>query len=327
MKKRYFFRPVLIAGLLLFVGCGMPSAKKPSAEAGSYITMSDAKTTVLENAGLLEENVVFVRLLLDSDGDVAKYDIEFVSETAEYTYTVNAVTGEILSLNCEAGHFDLSKIPTEHTPSGSTQANDALTGSSPENTQKDTLQDSQANTQTDSAQSGSQSGTQADGSRTEGSPNESDIQYIGRDAASQAALSHAGFDADSVRISHVRLEFDDGCWQYDVEFYKDNTEYNYDIDALTGAILSCSHDTDYHNRHHDSAGTPDTAMLTEDTAIQIALDYAGIAEQDTAFLTAELAYDDGCAEYEVEWYVGRTEYECDVDAYTGEVLSFQKELD
>lgn len=283
MNRRCFFEPVLIAVLLLFAGCGMPSAKEPLAETGSYITVADAKTVVLENAGLLEENVVFVRLLLDSDGDVSQYDIEFVSATAEYTYTVNAVTGEILSLNCEAGHFDLSKLPTEHT--------------------------------------------QADGSRTDSIPNEPDIQYIGRDAATQTALSHAGFDADSVRISHVHLEFDDGCWQYDVEFYKDNTEYDYDIDALTGAILSGSHDTDYHNRHHGSAGTPGTAMLTEETAIQTALDYAGISEQDAEFLTAELDYDDDCAEYEIEWYVGRTEYECDVDAYTGEVLSFHKELD
>ena len=327
MNRRCFLEPVLIAVLLLFAGCGMPSAKEPLAETGSYITVAEAKTVVLENAGLLEENVVFVRLLLDSDGDVAQYDIEFVSATAEYTYTVNAVTGEILSLNCEAGHFDLSKLPTEHTQADSTQANDALTGSSPEDRQTDTSQNSQANTQADGSQSGSQSGTQADGSRTDCIPNEPDIQYIGRDAATQTALSHAGFDADSVRISHVHLEFDDGCWQYDVEFYKDNTEYDYDIDALTGAILSCSHDTDYHNRHHGSAGTPGTAMLTEETAIQTALDYAGISEQDAEFLTAELDYDDDCAEYEIEWYVGRTEYECDVDAYTGEVLSFHKELD
>lgn len=326
MKKRYFFRPVIIASLLLFAGCGIPSAKEPLTETGSYITMAEAKTTVLENAGLLAENVVFVRLHLDSDGDVAKYDIEFVSETAEYTYTVNAITGEILSLNCEAGHFDLTNIPTGNASSGIGQTDDAL-GSSSADIQKDDLQGAQ----TDSPQSGPQTDTQADnpqnGSQSGGRQDEADVWYIGRDAAQQAALSHAGFDADSVRISHVRLEFDDGCWQYDVEFYKDNTEYDYDIDALTGTILSCSHDTDYHNRHHGSTDTTDTTMLTEDMAIQIALDYTGISEQDTEFLTAVLDYDDGCAEYEVEWHVGRTEYECDVDAYTGEVLSFQKELD
>ena len=27
--------------------------------------------------------------------------------------------------------------------------------------------------------------------------------------------------------------------KYEVEFYSGNTEYDYDIDAVTGAILSC----------------------------------------------------------------------------------------
>lgn len=320
--KKYLFITALITGLMLFAGCGLPSAGEPSAENDSCITVAEAKNTVLENAGLSEENVVFVRLYLNSDDGTAKYDIEFISETAAYTYTVNASTGEILSLNCEMGHYDLADIPTR--TSGSGQAGDA-----PTDTQAGS---SQGNPLTDSSQTGSSQGNPpADSSQT-GSPqgggsNEADLQYIGREAAQQTALAHAGFDADSVRISHVHLEFDDGCWQYDVEFYKDNTEYDYDIDALTGTILSCHHDTDYHNQHHGSAVTPDTAMLTEDAAIQIALEYAGIAEQDAELLTAKLDYDDGCAEYEVEWYVGRTEYECDVDAYTGEILSFQRERD
>ena len=38
-------------------------------------------------------------------------------------------------------------------------------------------------------------------------------------------------------------------------------------------------------------------------------------------------YDDGRGEYEVEWSVGRTEYSCDVDAVTGAILSYDKELD
>ena len=29
----------------------------------------------------------------------------------------------------------------------------------------------------------------------------------------------------------------------------------------------------------------------------------------------------------MEWDVGRTEYSCDVDAYSGQILSFEKELD
>ncbi len=303
MYKKYSFLFTLIISLILSAGCGSPSSQTPPAENGSYITISEAKNTVLENAGLSEENVVFVRVHLDSDEDAAKYDIEFVSETAEYVYTVNAITGEILSLNCEMGDYDLADIPTGNTAPDTAQ-NDMQSGSARPN-----------GTQSGSPESdGTQSGT-----------NDVDSRYIGREAAQQAALEHAGFDADSVLISHVHLEHDDGCWQYDVEFYKDNIEYDYDIDAITGAVLSCHQEAGHHSGHHDSAYSAN--LITEDTAKQLALDYAGVTEAETQNLKVELDYDDGYAEYEVEWHVGRTEYACDVDACTGEILSFEKELD
>lgn len=44
-------------------------------------------------------------------------------------------------------------------------------------------------------------------------------------------------------------------------------------------------------------------------------------------LKMELDHDDGRAKYEVEWHVGQVEYSCDVDAYTGEILSYEEEPD
>lgn len=319
MHKRYSFILTFIIVLILSAGCGAPSSKAPLAEAGGYITIVDAKNTVLENAGLSETDVVFVRVHLDSGEDTSTYDVEFVSETAEYTYTVNAVTGEILSLSCEAGHYDLAGIRAGSTSfetgqndmqSDGAPSNGSQSGSSkPESTPSGTAQP-------DSTQSGSfPSGT-----------GETDSQYIGREAAQQTALTHAGFDADSVYIAHVHLEYDDDCWQYDVKFYKDEIEYDYDIDAITGAILSCHHDAEHDGYHHGE--TPDSAnLITEDTAKQLALEYAGVTEAETQNLKIKLEYDDGYAEYEMKWDVGRTEYACDVDAYTGAILSFEKELD
>lgn len=319
MHKRYSFILTFIIVLILSAGCGAPSSKAPLAEESSYITIVDAKNTVLENAGLSETDVVFVRVHLDSGEDTSTYDIEFVSETAEYVYTVNAVTGEILSLSCEAGHYDLAGIRAGSTSFETAQSdmqsdgapsNGSQSGSSkPESTPSGTAQP-------DSTQSGSfPSGT-----------GETDSQYIGREAAQQTALTHAGFDADSVYIAHVHLEYDDDCWQYDVKFYKDEIEYDYDIDAITGAVLSCHHDAEHDGYHHGEA--PDSAnLIAEDTAKQLALEYAGVTEAETQNLKIKLDYDDRYAEYEVEWYIGRTEYACDVDAYTGAILSFEKELD
>lgn len=319
MHKRYSFILTFIIVLILSAGCGAPSSKAPLAEEGGYITIAEAKNTVLENAALSEADVVFVRVHLDSDEDTAKYDIVFVSETAEYVYTVNAVTGEILSLNCEVGHYDLAGIRTGST-SFETGQNDMQSDGAPSNGSQSGGSKPESTpsgaAQPDNTQSGSfPSGT-----------GETDSQYIGREAAQQAALTHAGFDADSVYIAHVHLEYDDDCWQYDVKFYKDEIEYDYDIDAITGAVLSCHHDAEHESYHHGEA--PDSAnLITEDTAKQLALEYAGVTEAETQNLKIKLDYDDGYAEYEVEWYIGRTEYACDVDAYTGAILSFEKELD
>lgn len=160
---------------------------------------------------------------------------------------------------------------------------------------------------------------------SDGAESSGEELYIGSEAAKQAALEHAGLNADDVRFVHADLELDDGSWKYDVEFYKDNIEYDYDIDALTGAVLSFDQDAE-HYRNETDASTADE-QITEEQAKQIALEYADVTEGDVQRLKMELDYDDGRVKYEVEWHVGQVEYSCDVDAYTGEILSFEEEPD
>lgn len=56
--------------------------------------------------------------------------------------------------------------------------------------------------------------------------------------AQRIALDHAGFTPDEVTYLHARYELDDGVPQYEVGFHKDRWEYDYEIDARTGEILS-----------------------------------------------------------------------------------------
>ncbi|MCM1112533.1 MAG: PepSY domain-containing protein [Muribaculum sp.] len=327
LRKKTDFRCIASAFVLaMLCGCGNPSAAgdgQADLSGGTdYITTSEAKNIVLENAGFSEEQIRFVRFHLNTDGDGASYEIEFISETEEYDYLLDAATGEILAMNCEAVNLPLAEAAQETVPestqtqgaSGNAQTQgvpgNAQTQGAPGNAQTQGLP---GNAQTQSAQNG-------------GSAPVKD-EYIGREAAKQAALQHAGFDADSVNFTHVHLEFDDGRWQYDVEFHQGQEEYDYDIDAVTGEILSYDHDTDY--KKTVSAAETQTAggRITEAEAKRLALQHAGISESDAQSLTIELDYDDGRAEYEVEWHVGETEYTCDVDAYTGEILSFEAELD
>lgn len=56
--------------------------------------------------------------------------------------------------------------------------------------------------------------------------------------AEAAALAHAGFTADQVIGLRSEYEVDDGIPHYDVSFRDGKWEYEYEIHAQTGAVLS-----------------------------------------------------------------------------------------
>ena len=62
--------------------------------------------------------------------------------------------------------------------------------------------------------------------------------------------------------------------------------------------------------------------LTVEQAKQVALDYAGVKAADANFTKAHRDFDNGREVYEIEFYVGSTEYDMDVDVNTGKVTDF-----
>ena len=56
------------------------------------------------------------------------------------------------------------------------------------------------------------------------------------------ALEHAGVSADEVSRLHTKMDMDDGRQEYDVEFHVGFLEYEYEIDAATGTVLSWDKD-------------------------------------------------------------------------------------
>lgn len=78
-----------------------------------------------------------------------------------------------------------------------------------------------------------------------GTPNKGD--YIGSDKAEEIALADAGFTAADVKfVKRPELDIDDGRAEYDVEFYVGNAEYDYKIDAVSGAVIE--RETDHNHR-------------------------------------------------------------------------------
>ena len=61
--------------------------------------------------------------------------------------------------------------------------------------------------------------------------------YIGADKAKEIVLNHAGLSSSNVRFSKVELDVDYHMATYELEFYYNYFEYDYEIDAITGEIL------------------------------------------------------------------------------------------
>ena len=65
------------------------------------------------------------------------------------------------------------------------------------------------------------------------------------DEAKNIALTDAGLDINSVQFTREELEHDNHTLIYELEFYYNNIEYDYEINATTGDIISYDKDSIY----------------------------------------------------------------------------------
>lgn len=154
-------------------------------------------------------------------------------------------------------------------------------------------------------------------------------ETIGKEAAKQAAFRHANVKEADVTALKVELDREDGVPHYDVDFHCGGYEYDYEIDAQTGAVLKQEREQD-DDAGGKPTGTPDTSggsLIGISRAKEIALAHAGLSEGKATELKAELDREDGRQQYEVEFKAGGYEYDCEIDAQTGKILEWDKDFD
>ncbi|MBM6804573.1 PepSY domain-containing protein [Mediterraneibacter glycyrrhizinilyticus] len=179
----------------------------------------------------------------------------------------------------------------------------------------------------DSAQSDDHDDQNAAGTADQTGSN-SGTQDIGEDAALQAALEAAGIsEADASRV-RVSMDRDDGRVVYDVRFDVDQTEYDYEVLASDGQIVSSDverRDDDGYDDDDRSRGSNADVAVSREEAIDIALaKVSGATEND---IRIELDHDDGRYKYEGDIIYERVEYDFEIDANSGDILEWSEERD
>ena len=150
--------------------------------------------------------------------------------------------------------------------------------------------------------------------------------YIGRDAALEAALNHAGLSKNDVRNVDIELDYEYGSMVYEVEFELGTTEYEYDVNAATGEIVWYEKDSGGKLEQGGSA-IDGKDSVGKDKAVQTALKHAGLTSSQVTQLEAKLDRDGGKLVYEIEFRSGNYEYEYEIDASNGSIIKSEKDLD
>lgn len=166
---------------------------------------------------------------------------------------------------------------------------------------------------------GSQEGSSNRSGRSE---HETETPALSSDEAVANALAHAGLAESQVTVTKNKLDYEDGRRVYEIEFYtEDLVEYDYEADASSGEILSYEMDAgNYAASDKIGNGSP----LTEEDAKNLALDKVPEAsEKDVREFKTEL--EDGRTEYEGKIICNGKEYEFEIDAASGTLLSWKEE--
>lgn len=215
MKRNKMIVIIIAAVLIAGIGFGAGMMVKSSVASGASLSADDARQIALSSVGVSADKATFTKEVLDE----GVYEIDFYTESNEYDFEIDADTGAIVDR--EVSPRELSLPADDGQQEGNS---DALTESSGKATQPATESTMQNNT------------------------NDGDV--IGVAAAKEIALDHAGLSSASFSKAH--LDYDDGIRVYDIEFVAGDREYDYEINAYTGAIIE--YDTermDYDDDHDD----------------------------------------------------------------------------
>ncbi len=150
---------------------------------------------------------------------------------------------------------------------------------------------------------------------------------ISPDGAKDIALEDAGFTENEVGGVYVRREYKGKTEIYKVEFYVQNKEYDYEIDAYSKEILSVDFDIDddyyYPGATQAASSTEQQEGIGIEEATQLVLAKVPGATEENVRIKQE--WDDGKLLYEGDVYYDQKEYEFEMDASTGDFLEWSEE--
>lgn len=138
------------------------------------------------------------------------------------------------------------------------------------------------------------------------------------DYAVAIALEDAGLSEDEVTVEEVEKGTEQGASVYEIEFWTDSMDYEYDIAVADGEIVRASRE--YFEPYADGK------QINQTQAKNIAVSDAGVNEKKTSFRKNRSGTEKGVPVYEFEFEDDTAEYKYDIAKQGGEILSYSRTI-
>ena len=304
----------ITAGVVAFgAGCG-----------NSAMDRKEALEFALTDAELTAGDITVTGQEMEQKDGKTYYKIAFTSGEYAYYYEIDAFSGAVTGVSINAVSAGGSQ--TEQSENAQGDGNGTQPGG--EQGQGDGSGNQPGGEQGQGDGSGNQPGGEqprGDGNGNQPAWGEGQPGQVGTmDSAKAIALADAGLTEAEVTFTKEKLDWDNGLAVYDIEFYTADREYEYEINAATGAIMERNEEA-FQNPGNYSGGTD--SLIGEDKAKETAAAHAGFSTAEVFFTKVKLEEEYGRMEYEIEFYKDRVEYEVTIDAVSGTVLEYESEYD
>ena len=157
--------------------------------------------------------------------------------------------------------------------------------------------------------------------------------FISKDEVKEVVLNTMNVNEEDVYFESIDLELDKK--EYEVELYYNKNDYEFKVSAKEGKIIY----TDYYipsnnvnNSNGDNNNTSNNSQTTTqgnnislDEAVSIALENANASESDVNFVKKQEDYDDNELVYDIEFHYEGYEYEYEIRANDGFIISQDKD--
>jgi hypothetical protein len=328
IKNKYILTiaTVVIFGLTIALGS---LYAKDRIERNDILTESDAVKFAYVDAGISPKNAPSYEAKLLKEDGIYVYKVVISSEDTKYKYTIAANNGEVISGE-SARIAQNKKNNTSSSDTTVVEENASNNGSN----KADPLEKNVKNVISNS-KSKDKPNNKATDNQTTGSKLENDVAENDKPAKGKSDVKNV---ADNINENNNMDDKKPDNKSSDDKNSNDNIDGKKALGEKASGKKKRKKNTADNNRHHTSTdndtnntSTGKTPTVSEvaasrhyismDMAKSITLKDAGFRPSFVTFEKALLKKDDGKIIYEIEFFTSTYEYEYEVDAYTGAILS------